>query len=500
MGVHVGTPTSHRKAAMILDLATLQRALGPHLLAAPAAALPPATGVRFHSDRVRPGDAFFALQGAATHGVRFADDALARGAAYVVSDRPHPGAVLVDDAGAALLALGRAARADRSGPVIGITGSAGKTTTKGLLAAALDAPASPGNLNTPHALATVLVDRWLAGDGARPLVLELGVDRRGDMALLTELVRPTHGIVTLVAPAHLQGLGDLAGVAREKGALLRAATTARYASEAAWARLPDDLRAGVRRYRVDPQAGDASGADGAASDGDAGATAVGRHLVRDDGEWLHATLGGEAVELALPGAGRAFAENALAALVVATDLGVPARTAADRMRRAHIEAGRLTPIALGDLRILDDTYNANPAAVAAALEVLARAPRPHALVMGSMLELGDASRDFHREAGRAIAEHGVDLVWTVGADAAAIADTCDVARHFADARGAAAAADDLPRRGTLLVKGSRGIGLEAVVAALRTSRGPAAEPPVETSAEPRPGRPPGAAEEREARP
>jgi len=485
VAVHVGTPTSHRKAAMTLDLATLQRTLGPHLLDAPAAALAPATGVRFHSDRVRPGDAFFAFQGATTHGVRFADEALARGAAYVVSDRPRPGAVLVDDAGAALLALGRAARADRTGPLIGITGSAGKTTTKGLLAAALDAAASPGNLNTPHALATVLVDLWLTSDGARPLVLELGVDRSGDMALLTELVRPTHGIVTLIAPAHLQGLGDLDGVAREKGALLRAASTTRYASEAAWGRLPDDLRVGVRRYRVEGPRSTSLETSGSVGEGGAEATTVGRHVVREDGEWLHATLGGEALELELPGAGRAFAENALVALLVAIDLGIPARTAVARMQRAHIEAGRLTPIASHDLRILDDTYNANPASVAAALEVLARAPRPHALVMGSMLELGHASADFHREAGRAIAAHGVDLVWTVGADAAAIADTCGVARHFADARGAAAAVEDLPRQGTLLVKGSRGIGLEAVVAALRASLERSTEPAAGRSGAPR---------------
>ena len=162
---------------MTLDLAMLRRALGDHLLELPASPLPPAGGVRFHSDRVRPGDAFVALGGAATHGVRYADDALARGAAYVITDRPFPGAVRVDDAGAALLALGSAARAVLVGPVVAVTGSAGKTTTKALLAAALDAFASPGNLNTTHALATVLVDAWLAGDPARPLVLELGIDR-----------------------------------------------------------------------------------------------------------------------------------------------------------------------------------------------------------------------------------------------------------------------------------------------------------------------------------
>ena len=490
MGVRVIMPTSQRKAAMTLDLTTLRRVLGAHLLDAPDPAPAPATGVRFHSDRVRPGDAFFALQGAATHGVRFADDALARGAAFVVSDRPHPGAVLVDDAGAALLALGRAARAQRTGPLIGVTGSAGKTTTKALLAAALEASASPGNLNTPHALATVLVDAWLADDGTRPLVLELGVDHSGDMAQLTDLVRPTHGIVTLIAPAHLQGLGDLAGVAREKGGLLAAATVARYASATAWRRLPDDLRAGVRRYRVDA-AGSSIG-DDRHHDDDADAV-VGHHVVAGGSERLRAMLGSEAVDLALPGPGRAFAENALAALLVAVDVGVPARDAAARLERARIEPGRLTRIALGALCLLDDSYNANPASVGAALEVLGRSPRPHAIVLGSMLELGPASADYHRQIGRAIAEREVDLVWTVGADTAPVADACRVAHHFPDARAAAAAAAALPGSGTLLVKGSRGIGLEAVVTAVRAARAPSAEGAVRAARAP--GAAPGNREE-----
>ncbi|MDF1523083.1 MAG: Mur ligase domain-containing protein, partial [Trueperaceae bacterium] len=122
---------------MLLDATTLRRWLGPRIRDLPALA-EGATGVRFHSDRVRPGDAFFALQGASAHGERYADAALARGAAFVVSDRPRAGAVMVDDAGAALLDLGRAARAARRGPVIGVTGSVGKTTTKALLAAALE--------------------------------------------------------------------------------------------------------------------------------------------------------------------------------------------------------------------------------------------------------------------------------------------------------------------------------------------------------------------------
>lgn len=464
---------------MILDVPTLRHVLGPRLLAAPEPPPPPARGVRFHSDRVRPGDAFFALPGATTHGIRFADDALARGAAYVVSDRPHPGAVLVDDAGAALLDLGRAARAARAGPLVAVTGSAGKTTTKALLAAALEALASPGNLNTPHALATVLVDAWLEGDARRPLVLELGIDHPGEMARLTDLVRPTHGLVTLIAAAHLAGLGDLARVAEEKAGVLRTATRGRYASDAAWSRLPADARAGVRRYRLDPAA-DAAGHPTPVEAGD-GTLTRGRHEVRGESELLLVDLDGAEVTVALPGVGRALAENALGALRVAVDLGVPPAVAAERLARATLEPGRLSRITLGPLLLLDDSYNANPASTAVALEVVARGPRPHAAVLGSMLELGPFAHEAHREVGRACADLGLDLLWTVGEDARAIAEAFDaaaggaggdrpIARRFADAPAAVAVAAELPTAGTLLVKGSRGIGLERLVASVRATR------------------------------
>jgi UDP-N-acetylmuramoyl-tripeptide--D-alanyl-D-alanine ligase len=453
---------------MLLDATTLRRWLGPRIRDLPALA-DGATGVRFHSDRVRPGDAFFALQGARAHGERFADDALARGAAFVVSDRPRPGAVLVDDAGAALLDLGRAARAARRGPVIGVTGSVGKTTTKALLAAALDAAVSPGNLNTPHALATVLVDAWLAGDVDRPLVLELGIDRVGEMAQLLELVRPTDGLLTAVAPAHLASLRDLETIAREKGQLLAAATGARVASASAWARLPDALRAGVARYALtDPRA-----ADGAAPTvgADQDVAWVGVHVAGDDRDRLRATRlapdgAREAVDVDLPGLGRALAENALGALAVAVALGADPEAAAARIARAPLETGRLTRHRVGGWWVLDDAYNASPASLTEALDVLARAPKPHAAVLGAMLELGAASDAHHAAAGRACADRGLDPVWTVGAAARPLADACPGARHLEDVAAAIAAADALPRRGTLLVKGSRGIGLEALVAHL----------------------------------
>jgi UDP-N-acetylmuramoyl-tripeptide--D-alanyl-D-alanine ligase len=463
---------------MTLDAVTLHRALGDHVRGWPSGPLAEARGVRFHSQRVRPGDAFFAFGGAATHGVRYAEDALARGAAFVVSDRPFPGAVLVDDAGAALLALGRVARAAHRGPVVAVTGSAGKTTTKALLSAALDAFASPGNLNTPHALATVLVDAWLANDPARPLVLELGIDRVGEMAELTELVRPTHGLVTLIAEAHLAGLGDLARVAHEKAGVLRAATVAGYAAETAWTQLPPSLRARIHRYRVD-----AAGVAAVQEGPGASPPIVGRHHVHDGRDWLSTEVDGAAVELELPGPGRALAENALGALRVALDLGVALPNALARLRGARLEEGRLTHHALGPRLLIDDSYNANPASVAAALEVLARAPRPHTLVLGAMLELGAASAERHRDVGVACRALGVDTVWTVGADARPTVETFPGARTFDDVHAAIAAVAELPTVGTLLVKGSRGVGLDALVRHLRApqERSPQERSPQERS-------------------
>src|SRR5690606_14486136 len=160
----------------------------------PADDLSPGTGVAYDSRRVRPGDVFFARQGSSGHGIAHADAALAAGAAFIVSDVPHPRALLVEDPWRAMAELASAARGLLRAPVVGVTGSAGKTTVKTLLTAALGGRSTPGNLNTVPALAAALVEAArteagldvpggdLTGPG-RPgaaLVLELGVDRPGE--------------------------------------------------------------------------------------------------------------------------------------------------------------------------------------------------------------------------------------------------------------------------------------------------------------------------------
>ncbi len=424
----------------LLSPANIARLTGA---ATPANSFPTATGVAFNSAAVKPGDVFFALPGATTHGIQFASQALERGAAFVISDRPHPRGMLVPDPAAALLRLGRAARGRLRGPVIGITGTAGKTSTKAMLAATLRARATPGNFNTPYALSQALIEAHLAEEQAAPhgtewppLVLELGIDHAGEMAELTELTRPDHGIITSIGASHLAGLGDIEGVAREKGALLAAAQGVKLVSVGAAEHLPPELLEGV--------------------------LLVGAHYVLNGSAGSTLEAFGRRIELPWPG--RPAAENALMALTMAVRLGVDVEVAIERLHTADLEGSRLERRLLGDLTIIDDSYNSNPVSLRAALEVLFAAPRPRVAFLGDMLELGDREADEHRAMGSATL--GLDLVVAVGKASALMKETNPEARWAHDAAAAAAFLGDVPEGATVLVKGSRGVGLERLIAKL----------------------------------
>lgn len=402
---------------------------------------PPATGVAFHSDRVRPGDAFFALAGATTHGIEYADEALEAGAAWIVSDRPHPRSVRVPDAAAALLDLGRHARSEWRGPVVGVTGSAGKTTTKEFLAAALGARSSAGNFNTPLALARTLVDGWLAEETHLPLVLELGIDRPGEMAELADLVAPDAAILTLVGHAHLHELGTIERVAEEKSVLLAAAAR-RFASVQAHGWIPEALQPDTTTYALAPAAADVVG------------------TVRTYGAQGQ-TLSIAGTDIELPHLSRAAAENAVGAFAVSVALGTAPAAAAAGLARAEMPPGRLQIRPWGRATILDDTYNSNPASAANALDALRRCPGPHVAVLGDMLELGAESADLHRELGAAT--RGLDRVLAFGPESRHVVEGNPRAEAFIEFPALSAALATLDRRGTVLIKGSRGMALERAV-------------------------------------
>lgn len=440
-----------------LDLHTLQTVLADQLLALPEDGIGDARGLAMHSDHVRPGDAFVAIAGARGHGIAYAAAALAAGASYLISDRPHPRAVLVRDAAGSLAQLGRHARDQRRGPVIGVTGSVGKTTTKTLLGAALAARTSPGNINTPPALACVLVEAWLHDSPERPLVIELGIDQRGEMARLLALVRPSHGVLSAVAAAHLEGLGSVEDVAREKTALLRGAPLGRYVGAAAWDHLDHVQRERATLVALGP------GVPGGRYD--SAQQRLEARLTRPDGRTAE-------VALSLPGLGTPLAQAALLALQVAVDLGVDPALAAERIEHARLEPRRLQAHVLSTLTLLDDTYNASPVSARAALEVLGQLPAPHAAVLGDMRELGPASARAHSELGHQVAAAGVSRVWFVGPESRAAYDAADVPErhHLTDVGAMLAARADLPCRGSLLIKGSRSVGLDRLVDALLNER------------------------------
>lgn len=398
-----------------------------------AASWPEARGVTFSTERLRPGDVFFALPGASSHGIRWADAALAQGASFIVSDRPHPRGLLTADPEALLLELGRQARARLRGRVVGVTGSVGKTSMKDLLACLLAARSTPGNLNTTGALACTLVDAALADDG-RDLVLELGIDHRGEMTRLLELTRPDAGVLTAIALSHSEFLGDLDQIAAEKRLLLDHAQLRFAASQTVpfLRPLPD----GLVSY-------------GVAQDATVSSQRAGDRLL----------VAGAAFPLTQPGS--PWATNLTGAVATARALGTPTAVMQERLAAFEPAPQRLQLKQAGSRTIIDDSYNSNPASAAAAIEVLRESAAPLAAVLGDMRELGPDSREHHRQLGRATV--GLDVVIAVGEYAGQVREGNPAALTAADTEAALELLSELPATGTVLVKASRSLRFERIV-------------------------------------
>ncbi|MCL6450028.1 MAG: UDP-N-acetylmuramoyl-tripeptide--D-alanyl-D-alanine ligase [Acetobacteraceae bacterium] len=438
----------------------------------------PMFGVEVDSRRVQPGDLFCALAGSRTDGHRFVGQAFERGAAGALVSRwplPPPGdpvpleagraVVLVDDTLAALGRLSAFHRTRFEPLVVAVTGSVGKTTTKDMAAAVLARRyrtlKTEGNYNTEVGLPLTLLRLRRDHQAA---VLEMGMRGRGEIAYLAGLARPRVGVVTNVGPTHLERLGSLEAVAQAKGELLSALPhggTAVLNSDDTWCRgLGRETAARVLWFGLEP--GAEVTAEALASRGLEGSTFV-----------LASPWGRAPVSLPLPG--RHQVMNALAAAAVGLALGVEPGEVGRGLAEAEPGEFRMQVLERPGLTILADCYNASPASVRAALCILAEvAGGRRVAVLGDMLELGSFEVEGHREVGRAAVAAGVGLLVTVGPRARMIAEE---ARAAGLPAYAVLEADDNPGalsllRGvlrpedTVLVKGSRALGMEAIVAGL----------------------------------
>ena len=419
------------------------------------------------SRTVEPGDLFLALMGESFDGHDFVTDALAKGASGVVVSREIPAdeATRIFPVADTLLALGHLARHRRragKAKVIGVTGSSGKTTTKDLLAGTLTGSlrvhATPKNLNNRIGLPLTVLS---APDDAQVLVLEMGTNEPGEIRALTEVAEPDVGVITTVSETHLEKLESLEGVLEEKLDLFRGQSAAGIGVVGDDpAVLPQRARPLVQDLRV---AGWTDGADQNNRPTEAEVTERGCYQFR----WM-----GERVRMGMPG--RHSVQNALLALATAHAMGIPTKDAARRVGKVPARGMRSEIRILGGLTLLLDCYNANPQSVRAALDLLetVQVLGARVAVLGSMLELGEGSRLFHRQVLEEALARPLDLVVATGLFAEAAEWITPQARkpELVSAPGLEEAGDLLRERlgGTevVLLKASRGVAMESLIPAL----------------------------------
>lgn len=429
-----------------------------------------ASGVTFDSREVARGDLFVALSGEATDGHRFLDGSFARGAAgaLVSADTPHP-SVRVEDTMVGLEALARAARARTEATVIGVTGSVGKTGTKEALFAALDRGA-PGSAHRSvksynnHTGVPLSLARMPAA--TRFGVFEMGMNHAGELAALTRIVRPHIAVVTTIAPAHTAFFPSEAAIADAKGEIFQGLEPGGTAIIPFDSPHRDRLIAAAR-----PHAGRivtfglGEGAD---------VRAVEHVAIGTGGTFVIAKLGDRELSFTLAPPGVHWVANAMAVLAAVEAAGGDLAQAGLALADLPGLPGRgaRTEIAIGEgsALLIDESYNANPASMRATLKVLAEEPGRKLAVLGEMRELGEASDRFHAELAGPLGEAGVSHAILVGRGMAALAEALEGTVDFVHVPDAAAAQDRLlallAPGDAVLVKGSNGVGLAAVVAAL----------------------------------
>ena len=431
------------------------------------------TLLRVHTDTrtLQPGDLFVALKGERFDAHQFLAQAKASGAVAAIAEHGFAAAGLpgleVVDTQQALSELARAWRQSIHLPLIAVTGSNGKTTVTQMIAAILrtwlgDAAfATAGNLNNHIGVPlTLLRLRQDERSFHRSGVVELGMNHPGEIAGLAALVAPSVALVNNAQREHQEFMASVEAVARENGAAIESLGATGVAVFPA-----DDDHAGLWHALAGQRPMLTFALQGEAD--------VTCHAEWVNGQWalLLQTPAG-ATTLQLHVAGWHNVKNALAAATCALAAGCPLEAIARGLEAFEPVKGRSqvkTFTTHGHtVTLIDDSYNANPDSVRAAIDVLATLPGPRWLVLGDMGEVGDKSPEFHREVGAYAKARGIEALWTVGHASADAALSFAGSRHFDAVASLLAALAQAPRCAAVVVKGSRFMKMEQVVAALMT--------------------------------
>ena len=418
-----------------------------------------------------PGSLYVALRGERFDGHAFAADAVQRGASALLVERVLPldvPQVVVADALQALATIAARMQRERSTRVFAITGSNGKTSVKNLLLTilahhaaieGLQVYATPGNRNNEVGLPLAVID---APEDADFAIYEMGAGKPGDIAWLTDVARPDFALVNNIAPAHMERMGSLLGIASTKGAIYAALSTTGVAvinaddAFAPWFEqhvVGVPARCGVLRFGLDHTAD---------------VTALAIQPGSGGSRFVLSSRQGEA-DVTLPLPGRHNVLNALAAASLAIAAGIPVARIAEALGQVQPVKGRQVEVTLDSGAVLiDDSYNANPGSVAAAIATLAASGGEAWLVLGDMRELGPQEVALHAQAGEQARRAGIARVYTLGPlSAAASTAFGEGGQHFDDHASLADALRTQLHAGVrCLVKGSRGSAMDRIVTAL----------------------------------